>query len=150
MNEFILDNGWVVKETESGNGILYVTPIANSIFQIYQEVEIHHDILLDIEKGERNIKDLFRKHKLHNLIFENGSKLVIGKNNSVNTPHTYTSNDFIATKENEGYFLEYERAAHGGGHRKIQITKEIYNDACSGKYNLPKLFEKYNLYHLDK
>lgn len=47
------------------------------------------------------------------------------------------------------YYLIYELSRHGGGHRKIPITKEIYEEARIGKHSTSDLFKKYNLYNLD-
>lgn len=66
-----------------------------------------------------------------------------------NTATKYYGGDFIATQEGYKYFLEYQLARHGGGSRKFEISKEIYEDARKGDKSTSDLFKKYNLYHLD-
>ncbi|MEX1192580.1 MAG: hypothetical protein WEA99_11445 [Brumimicrobium sp.] len=149
MKKYILDNGWVVKREGSSSAILYVSPIPNSIFKKEQVVELPDYIYMDIESGETRVKELFRRHKLHNLIFqfENREPTVTPKYQ--NTMNKYYGIDFLVNDENGSYFLMYELSRHGGGMRKIEITKEIYEDARTGKYSTSDLFKKYNLYHLD-
>lgn len=66
-----------------------------------------------------------------------------------NTDTRYGNGDFIVTNENGVYFIEYQLSGHGGGSRKFKITKEIYDEARTGKFSTSDLFKKHNLYHLD-
>jgi hypothetical protein len=65
------------------------------------------------------------------------------------TPTKFYGRGFIAAQEGEKYFLEYQLARHGGGSRKFEISKEIYEDARKGDKSTSDLFKKYNLYHFD-
>lgn len=145
--EYTLDNGWVVSKKNDEVPILHVTPLPNSIFRIYQDIELPDDIYKDMAEGERSIKTLFKKHKLHNLIIKWGKPKKITPKKD--TPTKFYGCGFIATQEGEKYFLEYQLARHGGGSRKFEINKEIYEDARKGDKSLSELFEKYNLYRFD-
>jgi hypothetical protein len=149
MKQYTLDNGWVVMKKDAQHAILHVLPIPNSIFRKEQVVEIPDEIYKDIESGERRVKELFRKHKLHDFIFQWESHKPVTSPKHQNTKDKFFGTDFLATEENESYYLEYELSRHGGGHRKIPISHEIYRDARTGKYSISDLFKKHNLYHLD-
>jgi hypothetical protein len=149
MSEFKLDNGWIVSKEVAQPAILHVLPIPNSLFRKEQFIEIPDAIYKDIESGEFRIKELFRKHKLHDFIFQWGSRKSTKSPKYKNTPTKYYGRGFLATEEHGVYYLMYELSMHGGGHRKIPITKEIYEDARKGDKSTSDLFKKYNLYHLD-
>ncbi|MEM6814417.1 MAG: hypothetical protein AAF600_08490 [Bacteroidota bacterium] len=145
--EYILDNGWIVSKQPAEAPILHVTPLPNSIFRVRDDLELPNDIYRDIAEGERSIKELFKKHKLHNLIIKWGEpRKVLPKDNS---PAKFYGRGFIVTQEDNKYFLDYQLARQGGGSRKFEISKEIYEEARTGKYATSDLFKKYNLYHLD-
>lgn len=146
--EYKLDNGWTVSENEKGIAILHVTLIEGSIFRKEQFIDIPKEIFENIRNGERNISELFRKYKLHNLIFQWNRVSVISERQE-NTDSKFYGRDFIAIQEDNRFFVEYELSQHGGGHRKIEITQEIFEDARSGDKSICDLFMKYNLYHLD-
>ncbi|MBL4560323.1 MAG: hypothetical protein JKX79_05005 [Labilibaculum sp.] len=145
---FRLDNGWTVTKNENGVAVLHVTPIEGSLFRKEQFVNIPDDVFNDIRDGEREIKELFRKFKLHNLIFQWEREPVVSKKYE-NTEFEFYGRDFLVTQEGEHYFIEYELSQHGGGHRKFEISKEIYEDARKGDKSTFDLFKKYNLYHLN-
>ncbi len=144
---YILDNGWVVSNRSDNKPILHVTPLSNSIFRVHQDIELPDFVYKDIVKGERRIKELFKKHHLHNLIIKWGEPGKIAPKE--NTPTKFYGKGFIATQEGNQYFLEYQLARHGGGSRKFEISKEIYDNARQGNMSTSDLFKKYNLYHLD-
>lgn len=147
--KYKLDNGWIIKKEGSNPPILYVTPIKNTIFKKKLEIEINDEIFRDIVLGERNIKELFRKHKLHTIIIKKGSIDVKPEILSIKKPNQVNGKGFILTKENDEYFLEYQLSKQGGGSRKFEINEEIYLDAIKGNYTTSDLFKKYNLYNLD-
>jgi hypothetical protein len=146
--KYILDNGWDIEKSDEGTVILHVIPISNSIFRNEQYVEIPEVIFNEVEAGERSTKKLFQKHHLHTFIIQWKESEVpaVSKENSDTLYHGV---DFIAEKEGNKYFLDYQLAIQGGGSRKIEISKEIYEDAREGKMSTSDLFKKYNLYHLD-
>lgn len=146
--EYTLDNGWTVTKNEKGIAILHVTPIEGSLFRKEQFINIPKEIFENIKNGERNINELFRKHKLHNLIFQWDRDPVISERHE-NTDSIFYGTDFLVIQEDNRYFIEYELSQHGGGHRKIEITQEIYEDARRGNNSICGLLKKYNLYHLD-
>jgi hypothetical protein len=149
MSEFKLDNGWVVTKNQGRPAVLHVLPLPNSVFRKEQFVEIPDIIFKDIESGENRIKELFRKHKLHDFIFQWESREPATSPKNLNTCNEFYGKGFLAIEENEKYYLLYELSRHGGGHRKIPITKEIYLDARTGQYSTSDLFKKFNLYNLD-
>nr|WP_299207779.1 hypothetical protein [uncultured Brumimicrobium sp.] len=149
MSRYKLDNGWIVMREGDQPAILHVFPVPNSLFRKEQVVEIPDDIYQDIESGETRVKELFRKHKLHDYIFQWDSRKPTTSPKYESTKNKFFGVDFLATDENGSYYLMYELSRHGGGHRKIPISKEIYEEARTGKYSTSDLFKKYNLYHLD-
>jgi hypothetical protein len=149
MKKLKLDNGWFVTKMEGKSAVLHITPLPNSIFRKYQSVDIPDEIFNDIELGEVSIKELFNKYKLHEFIFQWENRQPEISKRPANSSTIFYGNGFIATNEKNGYFLEYEISSHGGGHRKIPITKDIYDDARNGDKSTSDLFKKFNLYHLD-
>lgn len=149
-DQYKLDNGWVVEKKGDNVPILYVTPIPNTLFRKNQTVKITNTIFEDISSGETDLKNLFKKHKLHKLIMEQGAKEVKPVlSQRINTETMYQGVDFFVTEELGKYFLRYRLSRHGDGERKFEITKEIYQAARTGRYSTSDLFKKYNLYHLD-
>jgi|GEM_PF-1957947 len=146
--EYKLDNGWTVTKNDKGIAVLHVIPIEGSLFRKEQFVNIPNNVFDDIRDGEREIKELFRKYKLHNLIFQWDREPVVSEKYE-NTNSEFYGSGFLVTQEGKHYFIEYELSQHGGGHRKFEITKEIYEDARKGDKSTSDLFKKYNLYHLD-
>ncbi|MCG8573513.1 MAG: hypothetical protein MI810_01395 [Flavobacteriales bacterium] len=56
---------------------------------------------------------------------------------------------FVITEENGNYYLEYQLARHGGGSRKFEINKAVYDDAKTGEHTISELLKKPNLYKFD-
>lgn len=148
MKEYTLDNGWIVRQDDSGAAVLHVVPITNSIFRKEQYVEIPQAVFDDIESGEIRVKELFRKHHLHNLIFQWGSREPVTLSKPINTPNEFYGRDYIAVEEDR-FYLIYELSSHGGGNRKIPVSKEVYEFARSDEFSITDLFKKFDLYHLD-
>jgi len=148
-SEYKLDNGWIVERNGNSGPVLHVTPIPNALFKKHQEVKIPEEIFEDIAQGERDVKNLFKKHKLHKIIIDEAAVEVRSSITLTNTQTKFYGRGFIATQERDQYFLEYQLARQGGGSRKFEITSGIYEDARTGKYSTSDLFKKYNLYHLD-
>ncbi|MDO5969241.1 hypothetical protein Q4Q35_05420 [Flavivirga aquimarina] len=147
--QYELDNGWIVKQEGDNPPILYVTPIANTVFKKKIKVEIDETVFKDIVFGERSTKELFKKYKLHTIIIEQGSIKVKPISISKNSSNTYYGKDFILTIENDKFFIEYQLSIQGGGSRKFEINHEVYLEAIKGNYTTFGLFKKYNLHHLD-
>ncbi len=147
--QYKLDNGWIIEKNENGNPVLHVTPIPNTLFRKHQDVEISVEIFEDIVNGERDILNLFKRHKLHKKIIEDGAVEVKLNITLINTPFKYYGKGFIATQEEDKYFLDYLLSIQGGKSRRFEISKEIYEDARIGDKSTSDLFKKYNLYHLD-
>ncbi|MFN6944824.1 MAG: hypothetical protein ACK4ND_07730 [Cytophagaceae bacterium] len=112
-------------------------------------VEIPDVIYRDIESGETRVKELFKKHNLHDFIFQWESRKPIKTPTYKNSKDKFYGVDFLATEQDGSYHLIYELSRQGGGHRRIPISKEVYDEARTGKYSSSDLFKKYNLYHLD-
>lgn len=148
-DKYKLDNGWVVEKNETDVPVLHVTPVSNTLFRKHQDVEIDNEIFKAISEGEREVKNLFKKYKLHKIIIENGAEEVRPNVKLMNTPTKFYGRGFIITQEGTKYYLEYQLARQGGGSRKFEISKEIYAQARTGKYSTSDLLKKYNLYHLD-
>lgn len=149
-DQFKLDNGWIVEKKGDNTPILYITPIPNTLFRKNQTVEITDTIFEDISFGETDLKNLFKKHKLHMLIMEQGAKEVKPVlHPRINTATKYQGVDFFVTEELGKYFLTYRLSRQGDGERKFEIAREVYEEARTGKYSSSDLFKKYNLYHLD-
>lgn len=145
-----LNNGWLISKDIDGNPILHITPIPNTIYRRKQDVKITHDIYEDIASGETDLKLLFKKHNLHLIIMEQGSrKVTLTPKPKINTETKYQGTDFFVTIEYDKYYLEYRLARQGDGSRKFEISKEIYEEARTGKHSTSDLFKKFNLYHLD-
>lgn len=70
MKQNILDNGWVVRKIEGQSALLHVLPIPNSLFRTEMTVETPDVIYRDIESGETKVKELLKKHNLHDFIFQ--------------------------------------------------------------------------------
>ncbi len=149
MKQYKLSNGWLVSKSNSEVAILHVLPLDNSIFRIKQDIEIPDEIFDAIEKGENNIKELFRVYKLHDLIFQWGNREVKTAVKPNNPKIKYQGKDFIIEEEDSSYFIVYELSRHGGGNRKIPISKEIYLNVRDDSYSVRYILKKYNLDDLD-
>lgn len=112
-------------------------------------IEINEEVFNAACNPNIKLKDLFDKYNL----YDNKVLLRLGKENTLvkkeNSPTKFYGKGFIATQEGDKYFLEYQLARHGGGSRKFEITKEVYEDARTGKHSTTELFKKYKLYYLD-
>jgi hypothetical protein len=143
----IKKDGWKITHDGENFYLTYLPDILGELGASYQVNEdiyqkvLNSDIALKQLMFEFDIASTFKKiydiRKPPNII------------NRGSTATNYYSHDFILTREGEKYFIEYQLAQHGGGSRKFEITKEIYEDAHKGDKSTSDLFKKYNLYHLD-
>ncbi|MEY8780034.1 hypothetical protein AB9K32_06375 [Allomuricauda sp. XS_ASV26] len=142
-------NGWKVIWTDSGKyGLSYDTNVLGE--QINGElIEINEEVFNAASKPGISLKDLFEKYDLFNfkVIRRLGDVVHLKKKES--TPNKYYGRGLIATDEDGHYFMEYQKAAHGGGSRKIEITEEVYRDIRLNDLGATEVLKKYNLYHLD-
>lgn len=145
--EYTLTNGWTVKELDDGMGLLHVIPVG--LFRYEEYVVIPQNVFEDIKNGERDIFFLLTKYKLYDIIPLRGETVIPNPKPNINTENCYQGADFFVTHEEDKYYLEYLLARQGGGTRKFEISKEIYEDARKGKMSSSDIFRKYNLYHLD-
>lgn len=143
--KFVLDSGWIAINTGS-EYLLEVKPIENSIFRTHKIVTIPREIFFAIKEGERNTKVLFQNFNLHNLIIEWESSRELDPEKMENTDTKFHGGGWFVEKVGEKYFIDYLSASQGGGNIRKEINEEIYQEACSGKYNLSELIKKYNLY----
>ena len=146
---FILDNGWEVYLDEDGSFMLHVIPIPNNIFQIDQRVKISEEIYNAIADGERNVKELFGKFKLHNYIIK-WRKDDRPKPDYINTDRRFYGIGYVVVEKDNKYFMEYLLSTQGGGSRKIEINKEIYLRARGADISSSVLFREFDLYKYDR
>jgi len=142
-------NGWKVIATKNGKfGLSYESYILTED-ALGALIEINEEVFNAACNPNVELKDLFDKYNLYDnkVLLRLGEKITLTKEE--NTPNKFYGRGFIATQEGNKYFLEYQLARHGGGSRKFEITKEIYEDARQGDKSTSDLFKKYNLYHLD-
>jgi len=143
-----LDNGWLVYEDNKGKGILIVEPLENSLFRQHKVIELPDAIFNDIKNGMTEIKELFQKHKLHNLIVKWETIKPTDKR-FVNTETKYYGRGYNVYKEGNKYYLILQLSSHGGGSRKIEINKEVFEYAQNDKLIAQDILDKFNLHHLD-
>lgn len=148
-NKVYNHNGWKVISTDNGKyGLSYESFILDEN-TLGAMIEINEEVFNAACNPNVKLKDLFVRFDLYqnNVLYNLGERVTITK--SKNTPTKYYGKGFIVTKENNKYYIMYQLAQHGGGNRKFEISKEIYQDARTGKYSTADIFKKYNLYHLD-
>jgi len=137
---------WEITKTEEGQFSLFYEP--GIIEETGALIKINEEVFNAAKKGV-TLKELYKEFSLYN----NERLYTVGKPvtppSKINTANQFYGRGFIATQEGNKYFLEYQLARHGGGSRKFEITKEIYEDARKGDKSTSDLFKKYNLYHLD-
>lgn len=143
----IKKSGW--KVTHDG-GAFYLTFLPGEIGELGASYEVNKEVYERALNSEVSLTQLINEFN----IFQNFKKVYdIKKPPELplrkNTPTKFYGKDFIATHEEDKYYLMYQLGRHGGGYRKIPITKEIYEDAREGDKSTSDLFKKYNLYHLD-
>jgi hypothetical protein len=149
-NTEILQNfGFKITAQKDGSGLLHIVPIKNTLFRSERYVVIPKEIFDDIKSGNTDLFSLMEKYNyLEKLIFPR-IKVVPQPQPKINTENCYQGADFFVTHEEGKYYLEYLLARQGGGERKFEISKDIYEDARKGKMSSSDIFKKYNLYHLD-
>jgi hypothetical protein len=142
-------NGWKVIATKNGKfGLSYDSHILTED-TLGALIEINEDVFNAACNPDIELKDLFEKYNLYeNKVLYKLKKVILTKTKE-NTPIKFYGGDFIVTQEGEKYFLKYLLSCQGGGSRKFEISKEIYEDARKGDKSTSDLFKKYNLYHLD-
>lgn len=143
----IIRDGWEISQSKTGNYLLrYDYDVLGGNGAL---IRISEEVYQEAKKEGTNLKDLFVKYELH----KNEKIYSIGKpirlKPKQNTEAKYYGRGFLAEKVGDKYFLDYEMARHGGGSRRFEISKEVYEAARTGKYITTDLIKKYDLYHLD-
>jgi hypothetical protein len=145
--EYILDNGWIVYEDDSGKGFLHVEPLQNSLFKRSKIVQLPDNIFKDIKSGLISIKELFQKHNLHNLIIE--WETPAANDRFVRTETQYYGRGYNVCVEKNKYYLLIQLSSHGGGSRKFEITQEVFEYAQNDSLTVKDILDRFNLHHLD-
>lgn len=139
---------WELIKTKNGRYAIFYEPgiIGDTGGMIYVSENVYNQA----KNGNHDLKFLFDKYNLYeaqNIMTAKNEKSLIKE--SVNTSNKFYGKGFIVTMELGKYYIKYQLAQHGGGIRKFEISKKMYEDARSGNYTIDGLFKKYNLYHLD-
>jgi hypothetical protein len=154
-------NGWTVTKQEDSTGLLHIIPNPDSIFSKERFVVLPHEMIVDIENGMTDINELSEKYEIYSWItfggrqentivdMATGERVHLIPKPRINTENCYQGVDFFVTHEKDKYFFRYLLSRQGGGERKFEISKEIYEDARKGEMSTSDIFKKYNLYHLD-
>jgi hypothetical protein len=147
-------NGWTVTKQENSTGLLHIIPETNSIFHEERFVTLTPQMMADIEKGMTDINDLADKHDIYLWICFKApdciaEKVIPNPKPNINTENCYQGPAYFVTHEGDKYYFRYLLSRQGGGERKFEISKEIYEDVRKGGMSTPDIFKKYNLYHLD-
>ncbi len=148
MIEYELDNGWIVSKEKDKNAMLHVEPLSNSIFRTSLKVKLPENIFDAIANGERSVKELFRTYKMHDLIFQwNDKRAKVSSLTLVDTNHKFFGQGWFVETVRGQFFLEFIKSAHGGGGRRIQISKNVYTDIReSGKEkSISLILDEYGL-----
>jgi len=145
--QYKLDNSWNVW-TDGLKYYLDVKPLENSIFRKEETVEITKEIFEEVKAGQCKVSELFKKFNLSKFIIKWGESKS-SQMKRENTENKFFGRGFITSKEGSKYFLEYQLARQGGGSRKFQINKEVYEDSRRGNITTSELLKKHNLFHLD-
>ena len=143
----IKKSGW--KVTHDG-GVFYLTYLPDKIGELGATYVVNKEVYeraLDNEVGLMQLINEFNIIQNFKKVYD--IKKPPEKPLRQNTSIKFYGKDFITTQEGDKYYLMYQLGRHGGGHRKFEITKEIYEDAQKGDKSTSDLFKKYNLYHLD-
>jgi len=67
----------------------------------------------------------------------------------INTETKFHGKGYIVEKVNYKYYLQYIKASQGGGSRKFEVSKEVFDKAKKEKSSLRDLFTEYDLYRFD-
>jgi hypothetical protein len=141
-------NGWDLISTKNGKYSIFYE--AGLIGETGGMVYISEEIYNDAKNGNIDLKSLFDKYNLYDYRHIGKSKKVsLDPTNYRNTPIKYYGRGLIATDENGRYFMKYQKATHGGGSRKIEISKQAYEDIRVDDLSASEVIIKYNLRHLD-
>lgn len=145
---YTIDNGWEVYRKEN-KFYLRVNPIENTLYTRSYDVEIDEAFYKDVEHGMTNTDMLSEKHDIYlisikSMKFEKPEKIPLKK-----LPPNFTRvSDFILEESTDKYYLHFQEAKNGGGERRIEISKKVYDDGLTGAFSVTDLFIEYNLYHL--
>ncbi|HEX2969729.1 MAG TPA: hypothetical protein VHO46_11570 [Bacteroidales bacterium] len=145
--ETIKKEGWEISRFDDGRFLLVYE--RNIIDENGGGIEINAEIYNEAKTTNINLPELFTKYKLKDCkkIFS----IIKGETYPppVNTSNKYYGQAYIVTHEGDKYYFEYLLAYHGGGIRKFEITKEIFEYAQNDKLTITDILDKFNLHHLD-
>lgn len=148
--QYELDNSWVIW-TDGLEYYLDIKPLNKTIFTKNRTVRISEEIFNVVKNGECKVLKLFKKFNLQKFLFTwNKPNYTNRAMNKVNTENKFYGRGFIVFKEEAKYFLEYQLARQGGGSRRFEISKKVYDDARRGNKSTSELLKKHNLYHKDR
>lgn len=145
--ETIKHKGWYVSQLENGRYLLYYD--RDIIGKTGGLIEINVNIFNEAKKEQANLSELFKKYNLDSLKKIYSIKKSGTYKSAVNTPDKYYGQAYIVSHENGKYFIEYLLAYHGGGSRKFEINKEIFEYSRNDKISIKNILDMFNLHHLD-
>ena len=142
-------DGWKAIWTDSGKyGLSYDSNILGD--QVDGGlIEIDEEVFNAASKPDVTLKELFDNFNLekNKVFYKTRKPIYAAKKESTSTK--YYGRGLIAMDEDGRYFMQYQKAAHGGGSRKIEVSKEIYEDIRLNDLGATDVILKYNLQHLD-
>ena len=143
----IKKNGWSISHDFGSFYLWYSPDVLGETGAFYLVNEDVYKRALDPDIDLKQLMDEFDIVSNFKKIYNTTKppKLPVRKN----TPDKFYGGDFIVTHKEGKYYLNYMLSRHGGGERRFQITKEIYEDARKGEMSATDILKKYNLYHLD-
>ena len=145
MEYLVLSNGWRVW-SEKGEYFIEVFPLENSIFRSHKTVKIPKEIFKVINDGETNVKELFKKYKLHDYLMQWSGEVCSKMEKPKDSEDKYFGNGWFVERKNDKFFIQYMSGVQGGANIRREISKKAFNEARTGKYDLTELVKKYNLY----
>jgi hypothetical protein len=145
--EIIKHKGWYVSQLENGRYLLYYD--CGIVSETGGLIEINATIYNEAKKEQSELKNIFEKYNLYN--FKKVYSVVKGETYSspVNTPDKFHGQAYIVSHDGGKYYLEYLLAYHGGGSRRFEISKEIFEYARNDEITIKEILKKFNLHHLD-
>lgn len=141
-------NGWDLISTKNGKYSIFYDAdiIGDTGGMIYISKEVYNDA----KNGNIDLQSLFDKYDLYSSKHLSRSKKIsLEQSKLTNTPIKYNGRGLIATNEDGCYFMHYQKAAHGGGSRKFEISKEVFEDIRLNDLGATEVLVRYNLQHLD-
>jgi len=141
-----MQSGWELIESRNGYGLRYEPGIIGPTGAL---IKISKEVYTGAKEGKISLIELFKKYSLDKCeVVYQISETIITKP-KLSTSTKFYGKGFIVEEVNNKYYLTYQLASHGGGARKFEIEREIYEEARKGYHTTSSIFKKYNLYHLN-